>query len=269
MKKRLVLLALMSTLVFTLTGCGEEEVVIPDTVEEISVSVNTSVKSPLDMTKEELKTLTPAEIKEMIETYLPDYRAVYGIDADRVMEDNDWMQLRDLIYYQLYGEIIDTPLEEAKAAIDFSQPDKIVGHDGSYLDPNWIYYAPTKEYFDTLSYYEFAQYMNNLLIYSGYELTEGEDFTKMDDDSLKQIKEKTIEEMAVEWGSVEIPTVNELKEQQESSSVEIEIFYDEDGNPVDADGNPIELPEESDEEDVDADTDDAGDEDTETDEKDK
>ena len=218
MKRNLFVLMAIGV-VLTATGCGkEEEVVVPDTVEEITVSVTTSLKSPVDMTKEELLALTPAEIKEMVETYLPNYRDIYGIDENTEMTDESWMQLRDLIYYQLYGEIVDTVLAEIKEDIDFSNPTEIEGDDGSMLDPDWIYYAPTVEYIESLSTYEFAEYMDGLMEYSGMELSPDDSFTKMSDEVLEELRQKTIEEQCVEWGTVDIPTVNELNEMEVTAS---------------------------------------------------
>lgn len=188
MKKK-ILFILCSILCLSFIGCGEEEViVIPDTVEEIIVTVDSSstIKSPIDMTKEELLSLNAQEIQEMIEIYLPNYRDAYGIDEDRVLTDGDWLELRDYIYYQIYGEIAPSQPIEVEETIEIDTS-----------DPNWIYYSPTVEFLTNMTTEEFAEYMNGMSQYYGVE--EEVDFTQYDEEKLNSIRETTIQELAVDY----------------------------------------------------------------------
>ena len=197
MKKKCII-GLCSLLCFAFMGCGEEEVIIiPDTVEEIVVTVDSSIKSPIDMTKEELLALNAEEIQKMVETYLPKYRETYGIDKDREMTEGDWLELRDYIYYQIYGEIAPSePVVEEK--------DPLENIDTS--DPNWIYYAPTVEFLEAMTIQEFAEYMNGMATYQGVE--DEIDFTTYSDEELTTLKENTIKNLAIDYQEETVETEN-------------------------------------------------------------
>lgn len=210
MKNKITLLLLTLVMLLSFGGCTREEVVEePNTSETIEVVIESSIKSPLDMTKEELLALTPAEIKEMVETYLPNYRETYGIDADREMSDADWLELRDFIYYQIYGEI---------APSDTMLPEDMQGEDPASqenVDPNWIYYAPTKEYLESLTIEEFGQYMNDMMAYMEMD-SNGIDFTQLGEDELEQLRTEAIADLAVE-NTEDLPTVSSEETTEELS----------------------------------------------------
>lgn len=220
MKKRFIACALAMGTLLTVTGCGQPEEVVPDTQEIIEVSLSTNIKSPLDMTKDELKALSPTEIKEMIEVYLPNYRTVYGIEPDFVMQDNDWMNLRDMIIYQLYGEIVNSVHDEMVSGIDWSKPFEIDAGDGSYYDPDWIYYAPCPEYINGLTLSGFAQYMNGFMEYNGYALSDADDFSYRTSDELEELRIMILTDLCKEWGTVDIPSVKELEAAYQQSIID-------------------------------------------------
>ncbi len=213
MKKNILFFATLLTIGVLCAGCGkEEEEVIPTTHEKISVSINTSVKSPMAMTREELKNLSAPQVKEMVEAYLPNWRAIYGIPADHEMTDEDYLALRDQIYEQLYGKDEVVVASEGAADIDFSHPDQIVGEDGSYLDPGWIYYAPCKEYIDTLTDKNFIEYLGDLMEYWGKDLGDT-DLSTLSPSDLNQMRIKVVDQFCQPWGTTYIPTVDELAAQ--------------------------------------------------------
>lgn len=225
MKKKLVLGLLLGLSVF-FVGCGQQPVVEPDTEEIIEVSINTTVKSPMDLSKDELINLSAEEIKEMVEIYLPNYRDIYGISEETVMSDEDWMNLRDLMVYQLYGVVVSTYKDYLRANIDWSKPFEIVGDDGSYLDPDWIYYAPSREYIAGLSTEEFANYMHDFMAYNGYE-EENNSFLDLSEEELENMRLDAYENICKDWGSVEIPTLNQIYGDATASD---NAEYDEEGN---------------------------------------
>lgn len=219
MKNKMVLLLLTLGLLLSFGGCTREEVVVePDTSESIEIVIESSIKSPLDMTKEELLALTPAEIQEMVETYLPNYRETYGIDADREMSDADWLELRDFIYYQIYGEIAPSDAEagagSGSASLDEENPENV--------DPNWIYYAPTAEYINSLSTKEFGQYLNDMNTYLGTNI-EGVDFTALPDEELEKLRADALENLVVDHDEY----VEDLKEPASETSEEPEASEEE------------------------------------------
>lgn len=172
-----------------LIGCGKEQVIEPeeDTYEEIEVVIETQIKSPTEMTKEELLSLDINQIKEMVEIYLPNYRETYGIDKDKIMQDKDWLELRDYIYYQIYGEIISNETLEDKKYESYINTD----------DPNWIYYAPTVEFLENMDKEAFIQYMTNLSKYNG--VIGDVDFTILSDIELEALKNDTIKNLAIDY----------------------------------------------------------------------
>lgn len=224
MKKGIIFAGLLALNIGLIAGCGKKEPEAPTTKETISVSINTSVKAPNAMSKDELLALSPAAIKEMVETYLPNYRAIYNIPDDKEMTDEDYISLRDLICDQLYGVEMTVENDEHTSnvntsGIDFSHPDKIVGDDGSYLDPNWIYYAPCEEYVAGLTDDRFKEYLLDLMKYWNKDDITEENLKNLDEDTLDSLRKMVYDDFCVEWGSVYIPTVNELANEEETASV--------------------------------------------------
>lgn len=205
--KRVLIAALFATLL--VAGCGESEPTYEQR-EVISVSINTNAKNPMEYTPEEFRELSLEEIKEMIETYLPNYKNVYGIEASREMTDEDWFQLKDLMYFQLYGDVLYSYDDALSDGIDFTKPFEIVGVDGGYLDPDWIYYAPCEQYIDTLNNFEFGKYMNGFMAYTNQN-AEGVDYTTLEVEMLDELRTDIKENLCVPWGSVEIPTVTQME----------------------------------------------------------
>ena len=189
MKRKIMLSCVLLITVSSLfTACSfkkedeEPTEVIEDSSEKISVTIEND-KSIMEMTREELKALTAEEVKSIVEEQLPNYREIYIIDEDKVMEDADWLQLRDIIILQLFG-----PEEIPDLNIDTSEIPE------AETDPNAIYYAPTKEYLDGLSTEEFAQYLNGMYAYLNNGITDSEvDFSQMDETTLLEQKKALYE----------------------------------------------------------------------------
>ena len=239
-----VLVAIMFTLLFS--GCSEKEPTYVQS-EVITVSINTMTKAPTELSAVEFEKLTTPEVKEMIETYLPNYREVYGIDKDREMSEEDWLQLKDLMYYQLYGDFLNSYQEELASSIDFSKPFEIMGDDGTYLDPNWIYYAPCSQYIKQLSVYDFGKYMNGLMAYTGQDLGSN-DFTTMSEEELEELRTKALNDLCVDWGSVEIPTLGQLAKSDVEAAI-IEGASENDVEDVQISEDSVEVSEEDNSED--------------------
>ena len=179
MKKRILIsMLIISCLCFM--GCQKkQEEINDDETEVISVNVNNNIKNITELSKSEILSMSAEEVKSSVETYLPNYRNIYKIDSNKVMTDNDWINLRNIICIQFYGS----------ASLNTAEGDS------SYQDANAKYYAPTKESIEKLSLQEFAVYMNELYTYmygQNYLATNNIDFTKYDETQLTTLKQEFI-----------------------------------------------------------------------------
>lgn len=183
---------ILFSICLVLSFCSCKKVETP-TEEVLNVEVDEEVATPFDITKDELLAMDAAQVKEMVETYLPNYRTQYKIAEDKVMTDEDWLSLRDAICLNLYKSLRPDKTEESEPVTDIYS-----GLDTS--DPNWIYIAPTAEYIEGLSTAEFAEYMNGLY---AYEVSSGDceeeaseiDFRTLEEEILKELQETCILEL--------------------------------------------------------------------------
>lgn len=123
----------MMLLTIAVVGCGKEEGIekkemtstteFEEAVEELSVveeveenlidsefgdipqEILDSVIDIEEITEEHLRDMTIDEFKAFIKKYSPNYRTVYNIPSDKVMEDKDWETLKMLVNYNLFGKL--------------------------------------------------------------------------------------------------------------------------------------------------------------------
>ena len=182
MKSKLFVILTVVAGILSLSGCKKEVPKTEDTTEVISVIIDENVPDITEMNKAEIMAMTAGDVKKSVETYLPNYKSIYKIDDNKVMSDNDWLTLRDIICIQLYGT---TKLGEAS-----------VSDNNLANDPNAIYYAPSKASIEAMSTGEFAVYMNNMYIYyygEDYLIKNNIDFTKQNDETLQTEKKKLLD----------------------------------------------------------------------------
>ena len=183
MKKRIVSILLLLTIVCTslvsLAACGKEEPVEEAYEETVEVEVNSDVPNITEMSKAEILSLTPAEIKESVETYLPNYKEIYRINKD--MTDDDWKALASIICVQLYGS---ATIESTASTEE---------------EVNDIYTTPTYADIEPMTLSDFAVYMNTAIdkeYGETYRTENNIDYTTLSEEQLQEEKDnllKTLE----------------------------------------------------------------------------
>jgi hypothetical protein len=177
--------------IFSLAACGRgsdadsTEAEATETTETIQVSV-AEEDGPLlkDMTREDLNALTAEEIQELVEAQLPNYRDIFIIDEDREMSEDDWLLLRDLLVYQMYGAEETTEDTTSQSSVSSSVL-------SSEDDPDRIYFAPTVDEINAMSTQEFAEYLNSMCAY--YNTGTDIDFTTLDENTIEERRAALIE----------------------------------------------------------------------------
>lgn len=211
MKKKVFVTLISMLFALSLCACGEEvtESTQAQETEMIAVTVDATAVNMTELSKAELLALTPEEIQKSIETYLPDYRSVYGIAEDYVMTDEDWSILRDAICLEIYGSL--SQETEVQVMDDFSD------------DPNAIYYAPSIASLEAMDTTSFALYMNNMNLYYGGSAEV--DFTQESEEFLEQTRQDLIAQLKItyaEAGIAEEDTVPVEAPQQEETANDTE-----------------------------------------------
>jgi hypothetical protein len=184
------LIAAMVLLTICSTGCGKKEEIAEEEVVEYIAGAEeeeTEAANPITATKDELLSMSAKEIEEMITTHLPNWRSYFKIDDDKVMTDDDWYQVRDILCLQLYGSLIsDEEEKEASEAETTEEFLESVGVDPE--DPDWIYTAPTADYINSLSTEEFGAYLNGYYTYLQPDAEKLPDFTTLSDEDLEEAR---------------------------------------------------------------------------------
>ena len=78
------------------------------------------------MSKSKILSLSASEVKQSVETYLPNYRTIYKISNSKVMTDEDWLNLRDIICIQFYGN----------ATLDTTSSSNSTDNNAKYYNPD-------------------------------------------------------------------------------------------------------------------------------------
>lgn len=100
--------------------------------------------------------LTWEQIRDFTEARLPNYREIYGIAEDTVMAQEDWEELKKIMFWQLYGQTYDSYVNVGNVSSDVEIETNDWGTD-------IIYAEPTLEYIEGLSTSEFLEYMKGFL----------------------------------------------------------------------------------------------------------
>lgn len=196
MKKRYTMLLAAAVSTALLAGCGRQEepvsteTEVPDVVTSIDVDVAADDEKLLkDMTREELAALEPAEVKELVESQLPNYRDIFSIEDDHEMSDGDWIIVRDGLIYLMYG--VDTSASGNTTETDTDTDTEDVT---ASSDPDRIYYAPTADEINAMTTEEFGEYLNGMCAYfgTGTEI----DFTTVDAETLEERRAALLESIS-------------------------------------------------------------------------
>ena len=165
----------MIMLSLCLFGCGQKQ---KENVTLESGAKDTVEENPIfSMTMEEVYALTSEETEKLITEHVKNWRQVYAIDNDHEMSKDDWLAVKGLLGYQLWGReylefekkqakntipVTNTEVHIEEATADYELPEEYK------TDPDLIYEIPTREYILSLSDEEFIEYMDKMSEHWGY-----------------------------------------------------------------------------------------------------
>lgn len=205
---------------------GVEYSEIPEEFADIPVEVYDTIPLIDDITQEELFAMDIQQIRAFVSVYEPNYRSVYIITEDKVMEDEDWEAVRTLLSYQLYGTIHNATAEGEE--IDFEEMAESIKEDfqdSSFSDEDIAELEDQLAYIESLSDEEFAVYMNDLFAEAGYTNEDGSaiDVTEEEGVDFGEVKEALIQSIEVQLGEYQVQdeldssesSVEELEEEAE------------------------------------------------------
>lgn len=218
MKKVNILLGIL-VLILCFAGCGKKEEPVPEVTpepvynEEIVIK-DSEGKDIVDITtlsKDEFVALSWEQVRDFTEVCLPNYRTTYKIAADYEMQESDWVRIKEMMFWQLFGQIYEEYVQMGEVYDDVEIEIEEFGTD-------WIYVTPTEEYLRSLTQEEFGEYLNNFYAYHNMEIKETDpetgvetvfDFkpvmTSVSIEEFEEIREQFILEMKdlIEYGSQE------------------------------------------------------------------
>lgn len=135
----------------------QEETESTPVVEEIDKEhIQNGVVNILELDKDEFVALTWEQIRDFTESKLPNYQDIYGISKDTVMKQEDWEELKKIMFWQLFNQTYDSYVKVGNVSSDVEVEENIWGTD-------IIYAEPTLEYIEGLSTSEFLEYMKGFL----------------------------------------------------------------------------------------------------------
>lgn len=131
--------------------------------------------------------LTWEQIRDFTEARLPNYREIYGISEDTVMAQEDWEELKKIMFWQLYGQTYDSYVNVGNVSSDVEIETNDWGTD-------IIYVEPTLEYIEGLSTSEFLEYMKGFLKFAeaGDEAIAALDI--LNDEQIEEMRQEFIKE---------------------------------------------------------------------------
>lgn len=193
----------------------EEEIVVNEEKNEEGLAI----VDITDLTKDEYVDLTWEQVRDFVENRLPNYREIYSIPEDKVMEQADWENLKKIIFWQLYEQSYDAYVKNGEIYHDVEIVEDEYGTD-------WIYINPTKEYIESLSGEEFIIYLKNFYLY--HEILSEEDlatFDQLNPEQIEEVRKFFMQEQLGEDNGMEI-----LEKPAEKESEPLEEAVPEDGS---------------------------------------
>lgn len=192
---------LLFFLCLVLTGCKKEQ--STETISKNSVSINelsedttdiyhskdefanldlSDVPDVTNMTRQQFKALSIDDIKK-IAASIGDYRSVYKIRSDYIMEEKDWEKLKDIMELQLFGVPEKSQYEKDVTTIK-----------GLVSENDAMYLAPDISYLQSLSVDEFADWFNEACKYfaNGWFNSESVNLHDLTKEEILQIKDSYI-----------------------------------------------------------------------------
>ena len=149
------------------------------------------------ITEEEFASLDTNQFRAFIAKYSPEYRAVYGIESNKQMTDEDWLSLKYLVNYRLFGTLwFDVPLEDDEYVITEDEKQKAIN------DAKMEVYNVTDEDIDNIILLiseatndELVSLIKEVFIDQGYEINNLENMTDAEIEIFKEQLLKGLEEL--------------------------------------------------------------------------
>lgn len=170
MRKYIIVLTAFVLSCGIFTGCKKAEVkedveaqnepVVVEDIEppeeEIEVSREEDGLKLSSLSMEEYYLLDMETFKEALENEIPDFRSILGVEDDREFTDDEWVMVKDLIFYTIYGKTMSAFLRES----GLNAGEATIVEVDEYDDMSDEYYGFkvrgfTKEYLDELSAKDF------------------------------------------------------------------------------------------------------------------
>lgn len=180
---------------------------IPEEFADIEKEVYDSVPTINSITIEQLFDLSIDQLRAFVSLYAPDYRALYQIDSDLVMEEEHWNTLRSIISYQLFGTIRNpnkTFGEYEEDTIQNLQENALIraqdyasGEENLDNETFISQLEEEKQSILNMDRESFVSYINDLFVQTGYTNDDGStiDVGSFDDETLNEMKESIISDI--------------------------------------------------------------------------
>ena len=158
------------------------------------------------ITESQLANMTTDEFRAFIAKNSPNYRENFVIAEDKIMEDSDWLSLRYLVNYQLFGHLwfqIEEESEDSSQMSEEEQAELVLKEQTDVSDISKEEFEEIATLVNSLTDEEFISFLNEIYEESGYESLGLEYLTK---EELKQFRSDImsgIEELKKDAKSIE------------------------------------------------------------------
>lgn len=218
-----ILICCCSLLLFT--ACNDKAVT-DEVIVESSTTEEVKENPIFLLTMDEVYHLTAEETEKLITENEPDWRTIYKIDSDYVMGPDDWLAVRDMLGYQLFGKEYLTYKPEPVTITDtkiYTEENDAEMESLYEKDPDLIYEMPTRSYILSLSDEEFIKYMDNLSKHWGYSAP-GIDspFSLLSKEELDEIRNGLLDTIGNEQPHTESSAEDTTRE---TSEIHVEEVY--------------------------------------------
>lgn len=217
---------------------GMEYSEIAEEFSDIPIEVYNTIPHIDNITQDELFNMDLQQIRAFISVFEPNYRDVYIITEEKVMEEEDWEMVRLLLSYQLYGTIRN-PSENGEEVnleeFSYSVKEEFQESTAELGEEDVADLKAELEYIRSLSIDEFSAYMNEIFAEAGYVNEDGSviDVTKEEDIDLEDVKEALIQ-------SIELQILEFQSSEENTTDTITTISEDELQSPVSNIKNKVE-----------------------------
>lgn len=200
---------------------------ITEEFKDIDPSVYDTLPTITSLTREQLFDFSIDQLRAFVSLYAPDYRQLYIIDDDLVMEEKEWNTLRSIISYQLFGtlrnpnqtydEFEEETIKNLEENALVRAQDYASGEENLDNDTFIQQLEDEKEAILSMDQEEFISYVNDLFVQTGYTNEDGSafDVSTFDVETLDEMKASMIQDIDDEISTLKGETVEEEKSIQD------------------------------------------------------